>query len=311
MTVSALNTSYVIGSTAGSGWRGLDILDKIIAQDPTDRPLFELTGMGQATMVLHQWQTRILRARAISAVIEGANFTQTAVVGPDRQTNTCMILTEGVEVSNTSLQEHYWGASDIWRDQINYKSGLHGLDIEYTLINSTLTTGNTASARRMRGLREWCTSTQASVNVLTQNGATLTEAVFVQGIETGWSQGAKYDTALMGSKQQKIVDTFNGQGQTKWMDATTREIVNQIMVYHSTFGSVACHISRDLSNASTTGEIVFMKKDLVNKAWFRTTQLYPVAQTSDGKQASMVSELCLEVLNPEGLGYIYQLASPT
>ena len=165
VAVSPLNTSYVIGPTSGAGWRGLDIIDKIIAQDPTDRPFFELTGMSSATMVLHQWQTRLLRARAISTVIEGANFTYTAVVGPTRQTNTNMILTEGVEVSNTALQEHYWGTSDIWRDQLNYKSRLHGLDIEYTLINSTLTTGNTNAARRMSGLREWCTTSQASVNV--------------------------------------------------------------------------------------------------------------------------------------------------
>lgn len=310
MVVSAPNLTYLLGNADGTGWRQLDIMPTIINQDPRDRPFFELSGMGKAEAVLHQWQTRGLRARAISAIIEGADFTYTNVTGPDRQTNTCMIMTEGVEVSGTSQEEQHYGISNLFRDQIQYKSKLHGLDQEFTFINSTLTTGNTASARRMKGLREFCTTTQATVNVLTQNGATLTESTYILAIETGWNQGAPPNTALMGSKQQKQVDNFSSIGATRWMDVTTREVVHSVLVYHSTFGTVENHISRDLSNTSTTGEIIFFDKTLISKAYFRPTRLIPVAKTSDAERMSIITEATLQVDNPESLVYVYQLAAP-
>lgn len=311
MPANAGNTTYFLGLADGTGWRELDILPMIVDQDPRDRPFFELSGTSEAKSVLHQWQVRGVPTRATNAIIEGADFTFTDVAGPVRLTNTCQILTQGVEITGSSRAEGHYGVADIFRDQVNYKAELHGLDMEFNLIRATLTTGGTAAARKMRGLIALCTTASyGAANVLTQNGATLTEAIYIQGIEQGWNQGAKVNTVLAPSKQIKIIDTFNGQGQTKWTEAKTREIVNQVLIYHSSFGTVENHLCRDLSNASTTGEIVMFDKSSVYKAWLRTTKLIPVAKTADADRLAMVSELTLEVRNPESLVYLYQLASP-
>jgi hypothetical protein len=139
----------------------------------------------------------------------------------------------------------------------------------------------------------------------------LTETIYVQGIEQGWSQGAQVNTVLAPSKQIKRINTFNGDGQTKWTEARTREIVNEVLIYHSSFGTVENHLCRDLSNTSTTGEIVMFDKSMLKKAYLRTTKLIPVAKTADADRLAMVCEVTLECENPESLVYLYQLASPS
>jgi hypothetical protein len=296
--MSILNKTYPL-STTGVGWRELDILDKIINQDPRDRPFFENSGMGTARSKEHSWQVRGLRSRAIQAIIEGSDYTYSTTSGPTRVTNFTQIFMDGVEVSGTLMAEKQYGIADIVRDQINLRSVEHGNDIEYSLIRGASDFGNaTDVGTQMNGL----ISSVPSGNE-TANGydATLGETEFVSLASHLWRiSGTRPDTVLVPPRLQDNINGYSAESATKWIDTTTREITHQILMYHSSYASLQILLSRDLTETAlaTNGvELVMYNRGMHNKAWLRTTKLRPVADTGDYDRFSMISELTLEYLD--------------
>lgn len=293
MAAAAPNLSYVLGQ-GSTGWRELDISSMIKNQSPDDRPFFELCGDATATSWKHEWQTRTLRARAVNALAEGANFTYRNVRAPSRPSNTCQILEDGIEVSGTSQAEGHYGAPNLMSDQVKLNAKQHGLDIEYSLIRGLETTGNTAHARIMGGLMSIITTNKTAML-----GITMTEQHYVRNLlQTIWSAtNDRPNTVLCNAELMNAINAFNAFGATRWLDTMTREIVVEVLRYQSSFGSVSNYLCRDLSNGSSNGEICAFDRTQMKKAWLRSTKLKPVAPQADSEQAVMISELTLEYGN--------------
>lgn len=288
MAVGPMNTTYPLN--AAPTWNRLDIREMIINTSPKDTPFFEMTGTSPGRAVTHEWQTRDLKVAAINANLEGADLTWQNIRRPARPTNTMQILLEGAEVSGTAEAQGYYGVGgSLMQDQLNLRAIEHRRDLEFNLIRATESTGATDEVRQANGLVA-CISTNAT----DQGAATLTEAMYVDAAETLWLNGSNPDTVLLGTKQQKRVNTFSADTATKWIDTTTREVVNKVLVYHSSFASLMNHLTRDLTNGSTLGELVMFDKAMVDVAYLRTTKLQAVPNAVDGERMAMVTEMCLE-----------------
>jgi len=282
-----MNMSYPL--VVAPTWNRLDIRELIINTSPKNTPFFEMTGTSPGSAVLHEWQTRGLQTRAVNAYLEGADYTWQNVSRPARPTNTMQILQHGAEVSGTAEAQGYYGIGSLMADQIALRAIEHRNDLEFNLIRASHSIGATDEARQMDGLVN-CVSTNAT----DMAGITLTESAYQDFAETIWLTGAEPDTVLLGSKLQRRVNSFSADSATKWIDTTTREVVNKVLVYHSSFATLMNILSRDLSNGSTMGELVMFDKSMVNVAYLRTTQLVNVPSVSDAQRKSMVTEACLE-----------------
>lgn len=298
MAVLGTNVSTVQGTT-GVGWRKLDISEKINNLDPTDTPFFELTGKVPCAAREHSWQTRTLRTRAIHTQAEGADFTYRAVAPPSRVTNLTQILEDGVELSGSLAEEQAYGVSgkNIMRDQLDLRMVEHRNDVEYNLINASFSYGNTSTAvHQMNGLRASITT-----NATDALGVTLTETLFVQNLlQSSWKvSGVRPDTVLTGAHGQDTINQFSALGATKWIDTTTREITNQVLLYNSSYASVQVMLCRDLTDiAGTSGcELLAFNRQWNHKAWLRPTFMKKAADTADAERMVMISELTFQYDN--------------
>lgn len=294
--VGGFNITSTLGTT-GVNWRKLDIVDKIYNVDPTTAPFFESIDKNVTVRSRqHDWQTRTLQTRALNAMFEGADFTFKNLANPTRVTNYTQILEHGVEVSRSAAKESYYGTGTktLMKEQIDLRTVEHRNDIEWNLINATFAMGTTAGAQTMRGLR-------ASITTNTTNalGVTLTETLFVDRMAIAWTlSGITPDTVLTGVFNQKIINMFSSLGATRWVDTTTREIVNQVLQYNSSFGSAQIMLCRDLTTtalATSGSELLAYNRSWNHVGWFDKTFIKPVlVDVADADRMVIISELTLQ-----------------
>jgi hypothetical protein len=294
--------------TPGTGWRKLDIMERIIDQDPRATPFFEISGMSEARTTKHEWQVRGVPDRVTNETLEGAALAGQEVDIPSRVFNTCQILTTGVEVTRTSQRESHYGVGSIWQDQIDHFSYVHRGDTEFDLINNVEAVESTTTAvRAMDGL-----VAALSTNATDQGGIAFSETMFIDAIKTSWdNQDAPVLDCLTNASLKRGIDTFASVGAVRNMEVRTRDVVHLVTKYFSSFGEVDIHLTRDLNDngSQLTGvdadnDIVFFDRRQMSKAYLDRTHLQPVAKTADADTLVIISELTLNYGNELG-GVVY------
>jgi len=114
-------------------------------------------------------------------------------------------------------------------------------------------------------------------------------------------------TLFCGTKIKRKIDQFSGNGAIRNFDIAVREVVLNISRYFSSFAVIEMHISRDLLNTSTAGEVLVTDMSQVKKAYYDRTHIQPVAKTADADTAIILDEVTLEFGNPNVHYYMYQL----
>lgn len=304
MAITDFGISHLsgLGPADGSAWRRLDLMERIIDQDPRATPAFEITGMSEAKAALHQWQVRGVPDRATVAASDGLRTEGAALVGqevdvPTRKTNYTEIFHTGVEVTRRSQAEQHYGTNDIWQDQIDHFTYVHRTAIEYQLINGTVTVGSTAIASGMQGM------IAAAANATDHGVADFTETLFIDALEELWNKtDAPMVDFFSNSKIKRGVDQFASVGAIRNMEVRTRDVVHVVSKYFSSFGEVDMHLCRDMTNvvgASATAEFLLFDRRDLSKAYLDRTHLQPVAKTKDSDTLVIISELTLNYGNDE------------
>lgn len=282
-------------SASGTGWRRLDIMDRIFDQDPRATPFFELTGQSTATNRDHFWQVRGVKARASAAVTEGKALTGQQVSAPTRARNRVQTNHTGVEITRFSQKEAHYGVASIWEDQVNLRSYEHRASCEFDLISSTEVTETASTVPKMKGLLASITT-----NVSAINSTSLTETRFLDMLEISWqNQDSPVLTCMVNSKLKRAIDLFSAGGATRNIDAQTGEIRLNTTKYYSTYGEVDVVLSRDLNNTASFAMLVLFDKMPMNKAYLDRTHLQPVAKTKDADTMVIIDDLTLEFGNEE------------
>jgi hypothetical protein len=283
--------------TTTAGWRktSLDLFPRIINISPTDYPMFSMTGNVRTNNVTVTWQRRSLASRDFTSIdrVEGSTFAYESVEQPIRVSNTCAIFWTGVEVTGTSQAESHYGIRKLLEDQKELRAEEWKGHVEDGLINSVETSqsdaGNSA-ARQMDGLLAAITTNASDMN----DAHTLSETAFIRLLKDVWESGPKARDVLVPSTLQMVIDKFDADGATKWIQTTSKEIVNMVLVYQSSFGSVRAHLSRDLQNGGGTADIAAIDFRFWNKAWLRTPHMTKPSIDGDYIRSVILGELSLK-----------------
>lgn len=306
--MSSLGSTYVAGGTSYSGWRKLDILDMILDQDPRATPFFEMSGVTTAKDTRHNWLARGVKARAVKKMIEGATLVGQTMALPRAYGNTCQIQYTPVEVTRTMRKATVYGAADPWQDQMNHRTYEHRADTEYSLLRGNEATGATDTAREMNGIINAIVDYAPAANYTGMGGLTFAESNLLDIGERLYTQGdAPMVTLFCGTKVKRSIDLFSATGATRNFDITVREVVLNISRYFSSFAVIEMHISRDLLNTSTAGEVLVCDMSQIKKAYYDRTHIQPVAKTKDADTAMILDESTLEFGNPNVHYFMYQL----
>jgi len=278
-----------------------DLSDVITNISPTETPMFSSFGKVKAESTYHEWLTDSLATATANKHIEGADYSFTRPTSRTRLGNYTQTLVTDVEVSDTQRAVNTAGLEDEFAYQMAKAMKEHALDIEYAIVNGTGNSGASGTAREMKGVLAFITTT--NVTGTGTGNETLTEDMFNGALEDIWEQGGRPDTAFVNGSQKRKVSGFTG-GSTKYVEAPEKEVVNAVDVYDSDFGRIKVRLDRFMP----TGTVALLQSDLWKVATLRPTKRIDVAKVGSATRAVIETELTIESRQEAGSGKITQLS---
>lgn len=235
---------------------------------PADTPFLSmiggLTGGRAADATLFQWQSFDLRAGSASRQrLEGANAPTAEARVRANITNVVQIHQEAIEISYTkqaatgqyaSTGSSHTGAvgisgsnpvTDEMAWQVTQALKSVALDVEVSFLTSTFNNPATnATARRTRGLDE-----AIATNVVDASGATLTEDMVLDLMQTIWAAGGimEQETATLmcnGFQKRQLTDIFITQ--KNYQEASRNVAGVRVTTIETDFGRVNVLLNRHM-----------------------------------------------------------------
>ncbi len=271
-----------------------DLLDLIGDISPDETPLVTLFGTATAEQTYHQWLTfEVSRPTSNTARIEGADASFGDLVNPVRTGNITQIITRPIRVSRTARRVSQAGMSDPFIFQ--KAEGLRALkmDMEYAVLNAASASGASGVARSMTGLDAYITSVVTARN----SGTSFSEKELNDMANDGWNASDKvFDTVLCTMKIKQAIAGFGGNS-TRFIDASERRLVKDILQYTSSAGDHKVLPHRDIRNAAGTVTVIGIREDMHKVAYLDKPMFEELDKTGDADKGQWVCELTLEVVN--------------
>lgn len=286
------------------------LLDAVNMLDPTDTQMLSGFKQGSAANTLHEWIQETLEAVGDNAQAEGADAPADASSDPTRPVNVTQIFAKTAKItgSETSDALKRVGGNRMNREIMKKMKALKN-DIEYALVRGSIASGvasnSTASARRLKGVKNWITT-----NVSNFSGVSLTETILNDLFELVWTKGANVDAVYTPMKGKRRISAFTA-GATKQVDLKDRRLVNAVDVYESDaakmvklfahrhvttgIGAGDSSTGSDYVTTATPGfDVIGLQEDTWATAWYRKPFTKELAETGDYKAKELITELTLE-----------------
>lgn len=283
--------------TYDDGGRREDLIDVIADVSPDANPLSTMLARTTATQTLHEWlEDYLSRPTSVSGAVEGAAATYSDLTPPARRINICQIITKTYRVSGTERKVDVAGTNDPFDYQ-----GAKALrdwknNLEYSLVNGAIASGNSGVARQMAGLKSVITSHYTNRN----SGTSLSETEFNALVKLSYDDvGTEdvFDLVLVPFGLKQKISTFTA-GSTRYVDASDKRLTRPVMVYESDGGVHKIMSHKDVPSAATTPgpQFIGIKEDKYRIAYLRTPSREKLARDGDRDNGQIVGEATLEYL---------------
>lgn len=270
---------------------------------PVDTPMFSGFKRVKASATYVEWMTESLAAAASNAKIEGADYSFTKPTSRTRVGNWTQILSKTFEVSETQEAVDKAGVEGEYARRLENAMKELGRDVEYALVNGTGNSGASGTARSLKGVLAFITTT-----VETGSGTgtqALTEAMFNDALQAAFVQGGNPDTVYANGWQKRKISSFSTPS-TRNIDAENKKLVAAVDVYESDFGLIEVKLDRWMP----TDKVAILEKDKFAVAVLRPIKVdNEVARLGDAKRGAIVGELSLISYNQAASAQITQLTT--
>lgn len=315
-----------------------DLLDIITNISPMDTLFLSQFEKVPANNITHEWLVDILASFGdpangntdVQAVAEGSDATFDALVPRKRLCNLTHIIRRTFDVSDTQRDVNTAGI----RDEYVYQMRKAGMElarfIEFALVHSErqfqTTQGNSGGVipRKMDGYDAYAAASDPTCattlglgsdevgTVTTVAGASPTncidECILNAHLEAMWDKGAMTDSLYCGSKQKRSLSnlTLNPNSNVRYnIPVNDKTVVNTVDFYQSDFGTQRIYLHRYQKDE----RIATMERDKVRIAVLRPVLSTELAKIGSSTKGMMEWEGTLEVLAPNGIGYIDTLCT--
>lgn len=253
---------------------------------------------------IHGVLTDTLRTPGSNAIEEAVDYTNLALTTPTRTDNIVQNIAIPFRVSRTQqLIQHLHGQNEKAR-QLTKAMMDWANSAEYDILRSTLASGVSGTAPRMKGILQ---AISKSTNVTAQTTATVFSASILKGLlRTNWSNsnGEPVTDLFMGGSLKSTFDTFTA-GATKFMQ-TGQEIKDFVDVYDGGgFGRVMVHLHRYITDSSvaaatdTVGRVLGIRRDKISLAYLETANVGELPASGDYDAMVVKGKLTVEVRNQD------------
>jgi len=246
----------VSGNASGfdTGTRVLDMQPGITLLAPTKTPLLSMLNKDNPRLESStpNWLNDALDAVSDDPIAEGADYVFTDPSVSTRTQNVCRTFEKTAKVTTiTEAEGHYDGGSNKTSErshQLKLKFLAYKRNIEWALLNSTISHTSEATASTNRGILEAISDAGNSTTV----SAPLTETNFKEnGLKPIYDAGVEPTDVFATYVQHAVIDGFTASA-TKFIDANQKEVIDYINVYDSLLGRVNLHLVRDQYLADET-----------------------------------------------------------
>jgi Family of unknown function (DUF5309) len=295
-----------------------DISDIITNLTPTKTPFQSAIGNEKVTQTLFEWQEDSLRAVAANAKLEGADATFITVNPTVLRTNRTQILTEAVQVSETTDVVSKYGRAKEMAYQMAKSSAQLKRDFENALVGTAqaAVVGADATARQFAGVQlQIANGTNDALNNITYTGGTiatpvhLSEAFLLTALQNAYNAGAEPNRIQVTPSNSVIVAAFAAAaGRYRTFQngtAADKTIVNVVNLYVSPFGEQKIEINRFLMAFNTLIYDPAMWVKATLRPWSRT----PLAKTGDSNKQMIVGEFSLKHKNYQASAMVVEAVS--
>lgn len=290
------------------------LLDAVNMLDPTDTQFLSGIKQGKATNTLHEWIQDTLETVDDNAQPEGGEAPADVANDPTRPVNVTQIFSRTAKISGSETADalNRVGGNRMNRELTKKMKTLKG-DIEFALIRGSIASGvasnSAASARRLKGVKNWITT-----NVTNHSGTSLTETILNDLFQMVWDKGANVDAVYTPMKGKRRISAFTA-GSTKNIDAKDRRLVNSVDVYESDAAKLVKLFAHryvttgiGVGDTSLTGvnksdyvttatpgfDVLGLQEDTWATAWYRKPFTKALAETGDYQSKQLVTEVTLE-----------------
>jgi Family of unknown function (DUF5309) len=289
-----------------------DVSDIITNLTPTKTPFQSAIGSEKIHNIHFEWQEDTLRAAGSNAQLEGADASFVTVHPTSIRTNRTQILTEAVQVSETTDTVSTYGRAKEMAYQMRKSSSQLKRDLEFAYVGSaqTLVIGSDTVARQMNSAQLMI---DASAIVYTGGTvavpAPLTEVALMTALQECYTNGAEPTRIQVTPTNSVVLAAFAaaaGRFRT-FQNATPGDkmIVNVVNLYVSPFGEQKVEINRFIKAKNTLVYDPSMWAKAVLRPWARTA----LAKTGDSSKQQIVGEMSLKHKNFFASGMVVEAVS--
>lgn len=276
-----------------------DLLDVIGDISPDETPLLTLFGTSTARGTLHEWlKYNVSRPSTVSADAEGADTQFTDLVAPSRDNNVTMIIKTPVQVSRTERKVNVAAVGDPFAFQKAEQLRVLKLKMEFAILNATKASGASGVARQMNGIDAFITSVATARN----SGTSFSEAELNDMAADAYntvSADKVFDMVLCTVKIKQAIAGFSGNS-TRYIDASDRKLVKDVLVYDSAVGSHRIMHHRDVRNDAGSTTVYGLREELQKVAYLDKPMFEELGKVGDADRGHWVTEFTLEVLEEKG-----------
>lgn len=203
----ASSTIYSTGfGTAGGQREGLT--DVLTVLEPTDLYLWNRLAHQDIESTYVEWTTYDLATAAQNSALEGGDFSADTLTAPTRAGNYTQINKKQVNVSRTMDKVAKAGRRSEYQFYKIQKTREMMRDIEYTLLQGTVSAGNATGGRGCKGAISWVTTNTSSGTAAGTSGyRALTLTLVDTALAGSFNQGGDANVMYLGSS---LAATFAG-----------------------------------------------------------------------------------------------------
>jgi hypothetical protein len=272
-----------------------DLLDIIGDVSPDETPLLTLFGTTEVSGTLHEWlKHSVSRPTSVQTNVEGADTVFNDLSQPTRENNITQILKEAVRVSRTERKVNVAAMGDPYAFQKADRLRVLKMNMEYAILNAAKASGASGSARQMNGIDAFITTNVTARNSGTSFSETELNDI-VSDVWTNCDPDKIFDMVLCTFKIKQAVAGFGGNS-TRFIDASERRLIKEVLVYESSGGSHRIFAHKDVRNSAGSTTVYGLREDLWKTGYLDKPMFEELAKLGDSDRGHWVTELTLESL---------------
>lgn len=272
-----------------------DLMDIIGDVSPDETPLLTLLGTSTAKGTLHEWlKYSVSRPTSVSSDVEGADTTFSDLTQPSRAVNVTQIIKQPIQVSRTERKVNVAAMGDPYAFQKSEGLRMLKMKMEFAVLNAAKASGASGVARQMDGIDAFITT-----NVTARNsGTSFSETELDAMVADAWTTvdpDKVFDMVLCTFKIKQKISGFSGNS-TRYIDASERKLVKDVLVYDSAGGSHRIFAHKDVRDSAGSTTVYGIREDLFKIAYLDKPLFEELAKTGDADKGHWVTELTIEAL---------------